>query len=147
MPHRARWTNRALWTVQVLLATLFLFAGIVKLRMPTDVLTQVSNLPGAFLKFIAVAEVLGALGLILPGLLRVRPRLTAVAAVGLVTIMSGATTLSALNGPIAGALVPLITGILAATVAVFRRQWTPAPRRTPRRRTASTAATFAMERA
>ena len=41
-----------------------------------------------------MAEVLGAIGLILPGLLRIRPDLTPLAAVGLVIIMIGATALT-----------------------------------------------------
>jgi hypothetical protein len=68
----------ALWIVQVLLALLFLFAGGTKLILPLDVLTSMGSpnqivLPGLFIRFIGVVEVLGALGLILPRLLRIRP--------------------------------------------------------------------------
>lgn len=65
-----------LWIVQALLALIFLFAGGVKLVLPLEVMTQQIPLPGLFLRFIAVAEVLGAIGLILPELLRIRPGLT-----------------------------------------------------------------------
>ena len=68
--------NIALWIVQALLALLFLFAGGMKLIMPIEEMTKQIPLPGLFLRFIAVCEVLGALGLILPGLLRIRPGLT-----------------------------------------------------------------------
>jgi hypothetical protein len=47
-------------------------------------------LPGLFVRFIGVAEVLGAIGLILPGLLRNRPGLTPLTGAGLVIIMIGA---------------------------------------------------------
>jgi len=118
-----------LWTVQVLLAVLFVFAGVVKLRMPAATLAQVTGLPGPFMKVIAVAEICGALGLVLPGLLRIKRGLTPVAAVGLVTIMSGAVTLTAAHGPGAAALMPLAVGILAALVAHGRRAWVqPLPR-------------------
>ena len=60
--------NYALWIVQGLLALVFLFAGGMKLVMPVEEMTKQVPLPGLFLRFIAVAEVLGALGLILPGL-------------------------------------------------------------------------------
>src|SRR5437867_1639669 len=80
----------ALWVVQGLLAALFLFAGGMKLVAPAAMLQGPVPLPELFIRFIGVAEVSGALGLILPGLLRIRPSLTLFAAVGLVTIMSGA---------------------------------------------------------
>ena len=63
----------ALWIVQGLLALIFLFAGGMKLVQPLEVLTEQTPLPGLFVRFIGVAEVLGALGVILPGLLRIRP--------------------------------------------------------------------------
>src|ERR671937_74365 len=98
--------NRALWTVQGMLAALFLFAGGAKLAMPLDELAAQTGLPGLFIQFIAVAEVLGALGLILPGLLRVRPGLTPLAAAGLVIIMIGATVLTISSSGVAPALIP-----------------------------------------
>ena len=71
----------ALWTVQVLLAALFLMGGIVKLVMPLDEMVAQSGLPGPFILFLGVVETLGALGLILPGLTKIRPGLTPLAAV------------------------------------------------------------------
>lgn len=97
--------NFALWIVQGLLALLFLFTGGMKLVLPLEVLTAQSPLPGWFVRLLGVAEVLGALGLILPGLLRIRPGLTPLAAAGLVIIMSGATGLTLAGGAGAGALV------------------------------------------
>lgn len=121
---RTRAANVLLWSVQVLLALLFLFAGAVKLRMPAAVLEQFTGVPGAFMKLIAVAEISGAIGLVLPGLLRIKRFLTPLAAAGLVTIMSGAVTLMATRGPAGPALMPLTVGILAALVAHGRREWT-----------------------
>src|SRR2546422_5249277 len=83
--------NVALWIIQGLLAALFLFAGGAKLVMSADQMAGPVALPVWFLRFIGVAEVLGALGLVLPGLLRVRPVLIPLAAAGLVIIMIGAT--------------------------------------------------------
>src|SRR2546426_5958788 len=79
--------NVALWVVQGLLAALFLFAGGAKLVLPLDQLAGPVALPGWFLRFIGAAEGLGALGLVLPGLLRIRPGLTPLAAAGLVGLM------------------------------------------------------------
>lgn len=117
---RSKKTNALLWTLQALLALLFLFAGGMKLVMPIEALTAQSSLPGAFLRFIGVAEALGALGLVLPALLRIRPGLTPLAAAGLAVIMLGATVLSFAQSPLA-ALFPFVTGVLAAVVAHGRR--------------------------
>ena len=119
----------ALWIVQGLLALLFLWAGGMKLVLPVEAMTEQMPLPGLFLRFIGVAEVLGALGLILPGLLRLRPALTPLAAAGLVLIMIGATVLTLVGGAVAMALFPLVVGLLAAFVAYGR--WRLAPHRGP----------------
>ena len=115
----------ALWIVQGLLALLFLWAGSMKLVMPVEAMTEQMPLPGLFLRFIGVAEVLGALGLILPGLLRIRPGLTPLAAAGLVLMMIGATVFTLASGAVAMALFPLVVGLLAAFVAYGRWRLTP----------------------
>jgi uncharacterized membrane protein YphA (DoxX/SURF4 family) len=114
----------ALWIVQALLALLFMFAGVSKLIMPVEEMTKDIQMPGAFLRFIAVVEILGALGLVLPSLLRIFPWLTPLAAAGLVVIMIGATVVSLQLG-VAVALMPLVVGLLAAFVAYGR--WKLAP--------------------
>src|SRR5262249_56034038 len=73
---RPRAASVLLWGAQGLLALVFLAAGGMKLALPLDVLTAMLPLPGLFVRFIGAAELLGALGLILPALLRIRSRLT-----------------------------------------------------------------------
>jgi hypothetical protein len=121
--------NRTLWTVQGLLAGLFLFAGGVKLVVPVEAIAAATGLPGWFLRFIGLAEVLGGAGLVLPGLLRIRPGLTPLAATGLTIIMAGAVAITVMGGAIAPALFPGTVGVLAATVCYGRlpRQPTVAP--------------------
>jgi len=114
--------NTVLWTIQVLLALLFLWAGGMKLVLPLEMLKGPIALPGFFLRFIGVAEVLGAIGLILPWLLRIHPELTPLAATGLLVIMIGATVITLIAGAVAPALIPLVVGLLAASVAYGRRQ-------------------------
>jgi hypothetical protein len=121
--------TQALWIVQGLLALLFLFAGGMKLVLPLEDLAGPVALPGPFVRFIGVVEVLGAIGLILPGLLRIRPGLTSLAAAGLVIIMIGATVIGLMIGDVAMALIPLGVGLLAAFVAYGR--WRLAPHRGP----------------
>jgi DoxX-like family len=122
-------TTCALWIVQGLLALTFLFAGGTKLVLPIEEMTKDVALPGLFLRFLGVAEVLGAIGLILPGLLRIRPGLTPLAAAGLVIIMIGATVVTLTTMGAAPALIPLAVGLLAAFVAYGR--WRLAPHRGP----------------
>jgi uncharacterized membrane protein YphA (DoxX/SURF4 family) len=123
-----------LWIIQVLLALLFLFAGGTKLVIPPEVLASMGSpnqipLPGWLIHFIGVAEVLGALGLLLPGLLRIKPWLTPLAAAGLVVIMIGATALTVAADGAAAGVVPLVVGLLAAFVAYGRWRLAPHPAR------------------
>jgi hypothetical protein len=124
-----------LWIVQALLALLFLFTGGIKLVLPLEMLTEQSPLPGWFVRFLGVAEVLGAIGLILPGLLRIRPGLTPLAACGLVVIMAGATVLALAGvvpgGGLAPVLIPLVVGLLSAFVAYGRWWLAPQSKRRP----------------
>jgi uncharacterized membrane protein YphA (DoxX/SURF4 family) len=89
--------NVALWIVQALLAVVFTTSGIAKSRMSKDALvasgqTGVRFYDISFIRFIAVMEILGVLGLILPGLLDIAAFLTPLAAAGLAVIMVGAAT-------------------------------------------------------
>jgi hypothetical protein len=115
--------NVLLWVVQVLLALLFLFAGGLKLVLPADALAGPIALPILFLRFIGFAEVLGALGLILPGVTGFRRELTPIAGAGLIIIMIGATVISAMGGGAAAAVTPFVTGALVTAVAVGRAGW------------------------
>ncbi len=114
-----------LWIVQGVLALIFLFTGGMKLVLPLEALTAQIPLPGPFLRFLGVAEVLGALGLILPGLLRIRPVLTPLAASGLVIIMIGATAFTFAGAGMALALIPLVVGLLSLFVAYGRWRLVP----------------------
>ena len=119
--------NRTLWIVQILLAALFLFSGAAKFFTPVEQLTQ--GMPAwmsvSFLYFIGVCEILGGIGLILPGLLHIKPGLTALAAACLTIIVIGATVVTITGGMGALAMIPLVTAILAAFVAYGR--WRLAP--------------------
>ena len=115
-------TNVLLWVIQGLLAALFLFTGTMKFILAPSVMQQGPvHLPMAFLRFIGVAEILGALGLILPGITHIRVGLTPLAAAGQVIIVMGATVVTLMGGTVAAAILPFVTGVLAATVAIGRR--------------------------
>lgn len=121
--------NYGLWIVQWLLALLFLFAGGMKLVLPIEEMTKQMPLPlpGLFLRFTGVVEVLGAIGLILPWLLRIRPGLTPLAAAGLAIVMIGATVYTLAAGDFTTAPIPLLVGLLSAFVAYGRWRLAPNP--------------------
>jgi uncharacterized membrane protein YphA (DoxX/SURF4 family) len=115
----------ALWSAQVLLALLFLMSGVSKLFSPVEVLgDQFAPLPGMFMRFIGAIEVLGAVGLILPALLRILPVLTPLAAACLFIDMVAATIFTFYVDP-SMALFPVVAAVLCGFVAYGR--WRIAP--------------------
>lgn len=121
-----RLKNIALWIIQVLLALLFMFSGVMKFVMPIEVMTKQVPLPASFLYFIGVAEILGGIGLVLPWLLGIKRFLTPLAAGGLTIIMIGATAITAIYVSIPQAVLPLVIGVLTALVTFGRRRSEPA---------------------
>jgi uncharacterized membrane protein YphA (DoxX/SURF4 family) len=117
--------NVVLWILQSLLAALFMFAGVMKFIMPIEEMTKQIALPGWFLHFIGAAEILGAIGLILPGILRIRVELTPLAAAGLSIIMFGATWITLAGGQGAAAIIPVIVALLSGFVAYSRWRMNP----------------------
>ena len=119
--------NILLWITQIVLALLFLFSGGMKLALSSETLASMGSpnqvvLPVWFIKFIGVAEVLGALGLILPGLFRRQQHLTALAALGLTIIMIGAVVVTIIGDGPKMAITPLVVGLLCGLVAYARMQ-------------------------
>jgi uncharacterized membrane protein YphA (DoxX/SURF4 family) len=122
----ARTVNRLLWTAQTLAALLFLFAGSSKFLLPAEKMQQGPIvLPMAFLYFIGVCECLGALGLILPSVTRIRTSLTPLAAAGLTLIMIGATAVSILAMGVPAGIFPAIVGLVTAGIAYGRTRVAP----------------------
>ena len=119
--------NIMLWIVQVLLAVAFGSAGFMKTTMPIAELAQSlvwpGDIPPALVRFIGAAELLGAIGLLLPALTRIKPGLTPLAASGLGVIMLLASIFHITRGELIVMLFPLSLGALAVFVAWgrFRR--------------------------
>ena len=123
---RATTVNRLLWTAQVLTALIFLFAGASKFIMPAEKMQQGPVvLPLAFLYFVGVCECLGALGLVLPGLTRIRTMLTPLAAAGLTIIMIGATVVSIMGMGVVAGIFPAVVGVVTAWIAYGRTRVVP----------------------
>jgi len=118
--------NVALWIVQGFLALFFALAsGAPKLFLPPEMLPMPIPLPHVFILFIGTAEVLGAVGLILPGLLRIRPGVTPLAATCLVLLTMCAATYQLLAHQPESAAFALVMGVLAAAVAYGRGRLAP----------------------
>lgn len=118
----------ALWVVQVLLAAAFGMVGFMKLSLPTAELAAkgmgfVNHTSEGMVRFIGVAELLGAIGLILPSALRILPFLTSLAAVGLAIIMVLATNEHISHGE--PFLPTVVLFALAAFVAWGRYKMVP----------------------
>jgi uncharacterized membrane protein YphA (DoxX/SURF4 family) len=111
----------AVWIVSGLLAVAFLFAGLFKLFASTaDLEASAQGVPVILLKIAGTAEVLGAIGLILPAATRVLPVLTPLAAAGLTLVMIGATITNLIIGEYAVMVQTILMGVLAAWVAWAR---------------------------
>ena len=117
--------NKMLWTLQVLLATLYLFAGMFKVLAAAETLGSPDPLPIWFLRLVGALETAGALGLVLPGLTGVQRRLTPIAAACLIGIMIGAAVVAAITMGALLALFPVLVGVLDAVVFIGRRDWLP----------------------
>lgn len=116
----SRGLHYGLWAVQALAAVAFLGAGMMKSTKPLAELAAnmawVPHFPAVAVRAIGVAEVLGALGLVLPSALRVMPRLTPLAAAGLVALMLGAAGTHVVLGEAGMAMPSLVLGAMAALV-------------------------------
>lgn len=121
--------NRVLWVLQILLAALYLFAGGFKLVAAPEQMraTPDDPIPSAnmvlFLRAIGGFEVLGALGLVLPGLTGVRRQLTSIAAGCLAIIMAGAVVIGVMQMGVSAGILPLIAGVLDLIVMRGRTGW------------------------
>ena len=121
--------NIVLWVVQGLLALAFLLAGFMKATQPVANLKKnmalVAAIPAAFVRFIGVAELLGAIGLILPALLNIQPWLTVASAAGLVVVMVSASIFHASRREYSNIGMNIVLLLLAVFIIVGRTALSP----------------------
>ena len=128
-----RTLNATLWVLQVFFGLFFALAsGAPKFFAPQEVLNMPIILPREFLIFVGTCEIAGGLGLILPGLLRIRPRLTTLAAVMLVLLTLCATTYQLLAGQVESAIFAVGVGLVCAVIAYCRWRVVPLSGAAPR---------------
>jgi putative oxidoreductase len=128
---KGRAMNLALWIVQILLTLAYLTAGYQKAFMPFDVIVQtifwVAYVPHALVRFIGISELLGGIGLIVPAMTGIQPRLSALAAAGLALIMASASVMHAVRGEYIALPTTLLLLCLTAFVAYGRWRLVPIP--------------------
>lgn len=117
--------NTLLWTGQVFLAITFLYSGLMKLLLSRERLvsigqTGVAELSYATIRFIAVAELLGVSGIILPWLLNILPVLTPVTAVCFAVIMMLAMPIHYKRRELKSVGLNIFVFILSVFVAIMR---------------------------
>ena len=118
--------NKVLWVLQVLLAVAFFAHGMMMLVPPAEVAAQMNaSLPRWFQLFLGVAEVLAAVGLVLPGLTRILPWLVSWAASGIIIVMVSATGYHIVRGEVSSAVITFILLVMAAIVAYMRSRVLP----------------------
>jgi len=130
--HGSRGLHVSLWIAQILLALIFGFAGAMKLFSPIEALAKNAAWirdSEVLIRFIGTSELAGALGMLLPALTRIKPRMTSLAAVGLFTIMVLATGFHLMRGEAKFTPMTLALGALAAFVAWGRFRKAPIPAR------------------
>ncbi|RIK42179.1 MAG: DoxX family protein [Chloroflexi bacterium] len=122
--------NGVLWVLQVLLAAAFIAHGWLMVAPPAEMVAMMDEQLGReFRIFIGVAELLAAVGLILPGVTRILPWLTALAAAGLMIVVVSATVLHLFRGEIGSAAITALLVVLTTFVAYMRWRVKPiAPR-------------------
>lgn len=120
------------WVLQALLAVTFLFHGILYTFGPEPLVRPMREqggwppgVPTWFRIFIGVAELLAAIGLVLPGLFHVATFLTPLAALGLVVVLVGAAVYHVRRSEMQVLPAVLVLLLLSVVVLVVRWQVTP----------------------
>lgn len=132
-PSRSKW-HIGLWVAQIALAALYAMPAYMKLAMSPDELMQmgllwVGGAPLSLVRFIGLAELAGAIGLILPAATRIKPQLTIYAAIGLTAIQALAIPFHLIRGEAAVLPFNLIYLALAVLIIWGRSRKAPiAPR-------------------
>jgi hypothetical protein len=122
--------NIALWVLQALLAAAFLAHGLLLLFPPPDIAAlMLAQLPRWFWLFLGVAEVAAAVGITLPGIARVMPRLVPAAAIGIMIVMVSATVWHLVRAEWSSAVVTFVLLLMATYVAYMRARVAPIPAR------------------
>ena len=127
--NRPKALHITLWIAQIVLGGMFIMAGMMKSTQPIVDLSKsvpwTANVPLGLVRFIGVSELLGGIGLILPSLLRIKPILTPIAAIGILLIMVFALVYHVMNGETNVIGINIAFGLVAAFIAWGRLKKAP----------------------
>lgn len=124
--------NIVLWILQVLIAAQFLWHGWIMLFPPEELVEIINaNMQPWFRIFIGITESLGALGLILPGVTRLLPRLLVWSAAGLMIVAGSATVYHFVRGENSSGVITTVLFALITFVAYMRWKVKPITPRGP----------------
>jgi uncharacterized membrane protein YphA (DoxX/SURF4 family) len=113
--------NIVLWILQVLLAALFLFHGYIMVFPPAALIETMNQVYStSFRLFVGISESLGAIGLLLPGITRILPRLTSWAGIGLMIVAASASVFHFSRGENSSAIITAVLFVLLAFVSYMR---------------------------
>lgn len=120
--------NIILWVLQIVFGLFFLFVGVMHFVLPPNLPPMMGwmyELPSGLHVVSGILEILGGLGLILPGLFRTQTRLTPLAALGLVFVMVGAAVWHITRGEAQNVVQNLVVAALLGFVAYGRWKLSP----------------------
>lgn len=118
--------NVLLWILQALLALVFLAHGLMLLMPPPEVAAQMNqNLPQWFTLFLGAAEVAAGVGLVVPGVTRIKPMLVPGAALGVVLVLVSATIFHVMRNELGSAVITAVLLVMAIVVAHGRLRLAP----------------------
>jgi uncharacterized membrane protein YphA (DoxX/SURF4 family) len=118
--------NILFWILQALLALVFLAHGLMFLMPPPDIAAQMNaNLPRWFTLFLGVAEVAAGIGLVVPGVTRIKPVLVPAAALGIVIVLVAATIYHVMRNEVSSAAITTVLLVMAIVVAHGRLRLAP----------------------
>ena len=124
--------HRSVWVLQIVLGVYFVAIGVLHLVVPEGLpapLAWMYDLPTWVHYLSGTAEILGGLGLILPGWTRIKPELTPLAAGGLMLVMLGAAVWHLPRGDVQNVVSNLVLVAVLAVIAAVRWRTHPLPAR------------------
>ena len=124
--------NILLWVLQVALAIYFFFTGLIHFSPPPGPpppMAWMYDLSAPLHYISGAAEILAAIALVLPSVTRIQPRLTPLAATGLVVVMLLAAVFHLLRGEFPNIIMNLLLAAVSGFVAYGRTRLKPIPPR------------------
>jgi len=113
--------NIILWIAQVFVAAGFIWVAAIKLFQPIEKIAAMwpwtGEVPSLMVRLLGVVDLLGGLGLILPSLLHIKPRLTAFTAIAIIALMVCAGIFHIARGEAAVIGVNIFFAVIAAFIA------------------------------